>query len=680
MSDIEITYDGAPLAADVPPTKISVPQRAELGTQSNGGISPEDPAASLNLTGWRPIHIDELDCSQPRLFTGYVFDRNVGRSFGQTQFVGPDARIHDTTITDLNAVFQLRIISGADGNRPSETMDARMAWILGSDYLAGSAGTLIEDTGHVLTGLTRPMDASDYRGSYPGDVLNDLANRSQDAFNWFAFWDPSPTTGSPRPALFFDYVGAAVMDCTLSISNVLGDLSPTCFAPITESRLERTPETVYSDVIVEYKGGGQVVRHAPATEIAHIKRGTKISRPYTGQASTAESQGDDYLAAHSVETDRITTTIHVPARVVGLLWAGQRMQDRFSHLPGYETAVWMRIVASNPRAVDDLAQWYDVDLELVAPKPAATTPLYAGLTRHRSGFYGCPTVPYYPDVPVLVGWVWTGDVPPAGDVVHAKVGFVEYVELDPASACHYQGFTLTADAVLDFDIVGGGAGVSAIGATAQIHLMKNGTAIASSAVWTDTVGGYRDFSLALTPTGITAVAGDIFTITVVLSSTWAGFEYWAAQPGDHWVGTHFEISGTSTGVLTTGGIIPTVNSTITNTAPTATSDSAHGYATGSTWLDTSTGDQYVLTDDTAGAATWVSTTAVSVFSFATSDGTTTVDPTTSLTFVGATLADLGGGVAELTFTGGHVYAPLTASDGSGGWVFVFTPTGDCIMV
>lgn len=81
-------------------------------------------------------------------------------------------------------------------------------------------------------------------------------------------------------------------------------------------------------------------------------------------------------------------------------------------------------------------------------------------------------------------------------------------------------------------------------------------------------------------------------------------------------------------------------------------DAAAGYTVGSTWINTTTGHAYILVDSTTGAAVWVSTTAVSVFSFSTSDGTTTVDPTTELTFVGGVLADLGGGVAELTLGGG----------------------------
>jgi hypothetical protein len=368
---LSYTYDGSPLGYPIPPTKISLPSRAELGSLSEGGVSPEDPAAGLSLVGWRPFHVDESDCSQPRLFTGYVADRQTGRSFEQTQFVGPDERIHDTTIADLNAVLGMRIIWDTDGKRPEETMEHRLDWLLTSDYLAG----LIADTGFANRTFSLMMDAADYRGAFPDAVLQDLSGRSATLINYFAFWDPTPTTGM-QPSLFYNFVGEATFDCTIGISNAGDDNGTTIFEPDHPSRLERTPETVWSDVIVNYANGSVHV-YRPATAAAFIRRGTTISRPYTGKSSTAMAQGLNFLEAHATETDRITTAIHVPSSIVGLIQAGMRMPVKFTHMDGppeevdrYRDGTSMRIVACTPRPVDDVADWYDVDLELVAPKTA----------------------------------------------------------------------------------------------------------------------------------------------------------------------------------------------------------------------------------------------------------------------------------------------------------------------
>ena len=367
MSNLVFTYDGADLTQGVPATKVSVPQRAELGSISMGSVSIEDPAGDLFTRGHRPIAIAELDCIQPRLFTGWLVERNYRRSFEQTQLAGPNARIQDATIVDLNAAFAFQIITGTDGDRPDETIADRVAWILGSDYLSD----LMEDTGKVATLWTSMMDATDYRGEFPGDVLSDCSNRTGGVLNYFAFWDDSPSSGVARPGLFWNRLDVSFgTACTISISNDLADINgTTIFGPNTEARLERTPAEVYSDVVVEYNGG-RVFRYAASTASLFIRRGTKISRPHTGQESTANSQGDAFLQEHGMEADRIFVTLRVPSSVVGLIQAGQKMLVKFTHFPDYYADfTYMRIVACDPQPVDKLASEYNVVLELTGPRP-----------------------------------------------------------------------------------------------------------------------------------------------------------------------------------------------------------------------------------------------------------------------------------------------------------------------
>jgi hypothetical protein len=385
---LSYTYDGSALGFDVPPTKATLTSRAELGSISTGGVSPEDPTAALALVGWKSFHVDESDCSQTRLFTGWVADRNIGRSFDQSQFVGPDPRIHDTNICELNAALSMRLIWDTDGKRPAEYLSTRVAWLLGSSYLTG----LLDDTGKVAAfGSTDMMDAADYRGQFPDAVLGECNDRTGGVLNYFAFWDPTPASGSPRAALFFDTLDAATYDCTISISNAGDDNGTTIFEPDHPARLQRTPESIYSDVIVNYANGKSVHVYAAATATNFIRRGTTINRPHTGQSTTAIAQGTAWLNAHSSEVDRITTTIHVPSSVVGLIQAGMRMTCTFTHMPGYESGASMRIVACAPAPVDDLADWYDVSLELVAPK---LTP---------SGCAGATPSAYYPQIGTVGG-------------------------------------------------------------------------------------------------------------------------------------------------------------------------------------------------------------------------------------------------------------------------------------
>lgn len=651
------TYDGSTLGYGIPPTKISMPQRAELGSISVGGVSPEDPAASLALVGHRPFHIEETDCSQPRLFTGWVTTRNVGRSLEQGQFVGAAARIHDTTIVDLNACFGFRIITGADGNRPAESLSARVAWILSSTYLAG----LVDDTGKVHDfGASDPMDATDYRGQYPDAVLSDCNDRTGNVLNYYAFWDPAPATGVARPGLFFDRVDETISTpCAISISNVLADIDGAAvFAPETEARLERTPEEVYSDVIVDY-ANGSVFRTLASTETAHIKRGTSISRPHTGRASTARTQADNYLRTHANEVDRITATIHVPSTVVGLLWAGQRMDVKFSHLPGYTAWTSMRIVASIPRPVDDLADWYDVDLELVSPRVVATVSCPAFITTtsetHTSGTATVDPQPISVDFTpteagVLLAFLlgMDGDHPSAHDITNITGAYTTLVNVPACSKSTY---------AIGIRAVTAETGVSTAAATyrtgygmgdtwfgGQVFLRMSSVTPVQSKTFCATGGGA--FDTAPTPGNMILVFGFAESATATpgypasgAPTTWQTLLHVNVSHGrscDHIVAAHCVEAGetnlygiskdggysTAFGVTimewaltgavapTTGGTIPPHpgETTVTITNPAVTDDSDHGYMVGVRWVNSATGQEFVLVDNTVGAAVWISTT------------------------------------------------------------------------
>lgn len=81
------------------------------------------------------------------------------------------------------------------------------------------------------------------------------------------------------------------------------------------------------------------------------------------------------------------------------------------------------------------------------------------------------------------------------------------------------------------------------------------------------------------------------------------------------------------------------------TNPSATNDFSQGYRKGSTWLNTSTGQAFMCTTDTVGAAVWQSTTAVTQGAAANHNAAVTL-----------TAAELGGGlitgtpVAAIAFT------------------------------
>jgi len=353
-------YDGGVITHNVAPSDIALTHRADMGEASFGGIPIEDPAASLTLVGHKTFTVEEDDCAQPRLFTGWTTERGIGRDLDRGMFVGPNPRLHDTTIVDINAAFGFRQITGEDGNRPEETWQARCTWILQSDYLDDA----ISHSEDFIVANTTMMDAADYRGSAPSAVMDDLSDRSGNAYTYFLFWDPAATAIT----LFFDNPTSFIAASTLSISNVYADVdNATCFAPDSVAKLAREPDQTYSEVVVEYNDGTQkLFRSRPATEAAYIRRGTTIQRPYTKSVATATSQADKWLTKHSVEVDRITCSIQVPSSAAGLVQAGQSIAVRFTHMSEpYATGTTMRVVSCSPKPTNDVADFYTIDLELV---------------------------------------------------------------------------------------------------------------------------------------------------------------------------------------------------------------------------------------------------------------------------------------------------------------------------
>jgi hypothetical protein len=146
----------------------------------------------------------------------------------------------------------------------------------------------------------------------------------------------------------------------------------------------------------------------------------------------------------------------------------------------------------------------------------------------------------------------------------------------------------------------------------------------------------------------------------------------AIEGGQETINAHGTLGTTETCDPTLGNIhTGTLNAdcTITMSAPVGS-----GGATIEWWL----------TEDGTGG--WVPTFAATGGTF-TWDGATPTFTTTASTTFRVILERIPGTsndwVGDLVGGGGGsslIYAPLTASDGSGGWVLVFTPTGDCIMV
>lgn len=604
---LNVLIDGDPILEGIPPTSLTPTQRADSGEVGFGGFVIEDPSALVTTTGHRSLVIEETECSQPRLFTGYLTDRNIGRSADEAMIAGDDARLHSVEAVDLNAVFGLRIISGTDGNRPRETWTARMTWLLGSAYLSG----LIEDTGNVPA-YTLMMDAADYRDGYPKAVIDDLIERKSDTpLHYFAYWD----TSASAVGLFVGTLATGnIGTSTLSISNDLSEVdSDTVFAPSKDTTLRRSPETVYSEVVVQYGAGSRVYRKRQSTADAYIARGTTITRPYTKSATTAQSQAERFLSAHDSEEDRISTAIVVPASKAGLITPGMLVPCHFTNLPDYESD-WtdLRVAEITPTPTSDVANYYELRMELVAPR--ASSAIGANVCDTNSALGIEPTA----NTNVPADLYGAGG---EGDVIHqpetATDDDLPESPSDTDGAYYRSGVWQDAETLVYREWVitlPAEGSISAVtvqawyyGSDLGNHLSKAYVKVGSTKFDSSyaTLNDTNDWPLFEAYGNPDSFATWTFPATISDTVTF-GFEKLTANLEYVPYCSVHEITFCVTDLdeEVDVGVVPPPP-VLSTGDPTADDDEADGYAVGQEWTNTSTGQQFVLIDATEGAAVWI---------------------------------------------------------------------------
>jgi hypothetical protein len=351
---------------------FSLTEAAQNGTYAMSKIVVDDPAGDLDIVGHHSFRAIETACSWETLFRGYFADRTISRA---ASMLTGAARRWDATVYDLNGALQFEIIRGSGAQRPAETDTARLAWLLGSAYL----GPISSDSGCVF-GAGVDLDKQDYRGMTAADVLSDCAQVSGN--NYFVAW--SDSVGSP--VLHYYDPARAFNDSTLSISNVASDVDEsTVFAPDQTASLNRDPSLVYSGLYLQYGDRtSAAVYETSSTVLSAIghKREYTQQDPSLSTSAKASAKAQKWLHEAEVETDLITVTLYkVPPSKVNLIRAGQRMQVRFTHLPGYESFTWVRVQRRTVEQDGETQQYYRLTLQLSDPKQGGSQ------VRHRPGHH-----------------------------------------------------------------------------------------------------------------------------------------------------------------------------------------------------------------------------------------------------------------------------------------------------
>ena len=321
-----------------------------------------------------------------------------------------------------------------------------------------------------------------------------------------------------------------------------------------EVYLRRDPSKTYAGVDVPYAGtGGTSGASATGNSIYLVDTNTQYKyalRDGTAPnaniktAAAATVQANKFLLDASEENDVAYVTLTVPNSKVNLIKAGMRLQLKMLHWPApYNAWAWWRVnrrTLSWSLATDQL---YDVAMELTPQIPVV--PLYAALLWHGNGLYGANPDPAGPGGTV-VGWSHTGDVPPGGFNNELTVGpatFTPNTGAGTSNGLIYRGVKLGEACTVAIDHHGRFGGTASGASTITVNIVQNSTIISTQTQVGPSSGLYffgGDFDFQLS--GIAGHVGDEFYVTAAYSG-WAGFNYYAASPGDTNPNTHFRVTG-----------------------------------------------------------------------------------------------------------------------------------------
>jgi hypothetical protein len=312
--------------------------RGQVGASS---FTLDDTAGTYTPAGQKAITVVESTASPTRMFTGYLAEREVSRGSmppGQRQWL--------VTVEDLNVLLDDRVITGSDGNRAAETDAARILWLI------SDASTTGISTGHIPATNTVTMDAIDYRGKRPRDVLEDCAQKS--GKNFFVYYHSS------GPLLFYDLDTGTNLSSTSKISDVSTDVNGTTVFAATEPRLVLDPSRVYSKVRLRYKGGSASVTNATT---ATNYRTREVYKRYKRikSASRATEQAQKWLDQAANEQTTVSCGFVCDAANVNDIRAGMRVQIKLTRL-GISSFTYYRVTQRTVRPTSDVE--YRVELTL----------------------------------------------------------------------------------------------------------------------------------------------------------------------------------------------------------------------------------------------------------------------------------------------------------------------------
>jgi hypothetical protein len=334
---------------------------AQVGAVGTSGIILDDPNGTVghsgdSIVGLRQFRWLESTCpvGNQVVWSGWIGKRSYKRDPNSGVGVTGVSRRISVELNDENAQLNFRAITGTDGNRPAETVAARLAWVLGSAYLDHN----VYDLGNVVYS-TAHMDKVDYREQYPLQVLQDCAMPI--GFNFYVRWNET----AAKAELYFYHPGDLTIDVSaLSISNYGDADQTTILSPHEDADLTRDPNRVFGGVVVPYAKGSTYKTSAEIISDFGFRDG--IAPTANIKTLTAANRlASKFLADNDEEDDRVTVTVTVNRALWTGILPGQLVAARFQQFPApYDGWTNYRVVTWTLGLAEPTDTRADLQLEL----------------------------------------------------------------------------------------------------------------------------------------------------------------------------------------------------------------------------------------------------------------------------------------------------------------------------
>jgi hypothetical protein len=358
---------------------------AELGAVGISNLRFDDPDGTAGhagdaIVGLKQFTVNELleSAGNRTIFEGYIADRRYqrGANASSPSLRTGAARVIDMTLADLNSYLSFRVLQNVTAvngsntafNRAAETDVQRVTALLATPLL----NTTVFDYGLVSSANPVNMDAVDYSGQRPADVLNDCAQQS--GKNFFLYKDES----QPGYGLFYDSNNSLVYgahNASFMVSNVAADLTydsegnvtGNVWPPLEDAVLVRDPSRVVAGVLFN-NGSNSVYQYNLTTSYTYGFRDAVASATNLKTIAQTNARATRYLTENSTEDDRITFTVKMPAAQVNDWKEGQYAPVKFSHLPGYESYTNVRCLCRTVMQDEPTDATYNVKYEVTPMK------------------------------------------------------------------------------------------------------------------------------------------------------------------------------------------------------------------------------------------------------------------------------------------------------------------------